>query len=162
MLIKAYELLVRKHKNMPYLVLAGAKGLAYGDILKQITESGLQKQILLPEYIAEEDVCAFMSGATGFLFPSVYEGFGMPPLEAMACGTPVMITNRASLPEVTGDCALIIHPDPKEMAAAMYFLATDQALRKDLHIRGLKRAKLFSWERSADLLYQIYQEAMPG
>lgn len=100
-----------------------------------------------------------MCGALAFVFPSIYEGFGMPPLEAMACGVPVLSSGEASLPEVTGDCALICDAYSEEsIAEGLYNLYTDENMRKDLSRRGLKRAKNFTWEKSAETLYQIYKE----
>jgi glycosyltransferase involved in cell wall biosynthesis len=93
------------------------------------------------------------------VFPSLYEGFGLPPLEAMACGTPVVTSNVSSLPEVTGDAALLVDPtDTNEIAHAMKRVLTDPALHADLRARGLARARQFSWERSARQIRDIYLE----
>ena len=100
-----------------------------------------------------------MCGALAFVFPSIYEGFGMPPLEAMACGVPVLTTGEASLPEVTGDCAVICDAySPKSIAEGLYRLCRDEKLRLELSRRGLERAKQFTWERSAEVLHKIYKE----
>ena len=100
-----------------------------------------------------------MCGALAFVFPSIYEGFGMPPLEAMACGVPVLVSDAASLPEVTGDCGVICDAYSEEnIADGLYKLYTDTALRADLSIRGRKRAEGFSWDKSAEILYKVYKE----
>ena len=104
---------------------------------------------------------ALMCGAVAFVFPSLYEGFGMPPLEAMACGVPVLVSGEASLPEVTGDCAVIVDPyDVKSIARGLYRLYSDEELRRDLSRRGPERAGEFTWENSARKLYNIYKELL--
>jgi len=118
--------------------------------------------VIFTEYIQEQDLCTLMSYALAFVFPSIYEGFGMPPLEAMACGTPVLVSNAASLPEVTGTDAVIVRPDSiPDMAKGLHELFTDEMRRKTLSQKGLARAKAFSWEKSAELLYQVYLELLP-
>ena len=109
----------------------------------------------------EEDVQPLLCGAMAFVFPSVYEGFGMPPLEAMACGTPVLTTRAASLPEVVGDAAVIVDPHHTEdIAQGLEKLFLDAALRERLQKEGLRRAAMFSWENAAAALYDVYQEAL--
>jgi glycosyltransferase involved in cell wall biosynthesis len=94
-----------------------------------------------------------------FVFPSLYEGFGLPPLEAMASGTPVVTSNVSSLPEVAGDAAMLVDPyDPGALADAMVRVLTDESLRKDLRRRGLERARQFSWEQSVARIRRIYDE----
>jgi glycosyltransferase involved in cell wall biosynthesis len=98
-----------------------------------------------------------------FVFPSLYEGFGLPPLEAMASGTPVITSNVSSLPEVVGDAALLIDPyEPDAIADAMRRVLTQPALREDLRQRGLLRVKEFSWERSVRRVRDIYEEVLAG
>ena len=100
-----------------------------------------------------------MCGALAFVFPSVYEGFGMPPLEAMACGVPVLTTAEASLPEVTGDCAVIADAySPESIADGLESLYSSRELRERLSKDGIKRAKGFTWERSAEILYDLYKK----
>ncbi|MEP6593061.1 MAG: glycosyltransferase, partial [Acidobacteriota bacterium] len=96
-----------------------------------------------------------------FVFPSLYEGFGLPPLEAMASGTPVITSNVSSLPEVVGDAALLIDPTrPEEIAAAMRRVLTEPSLREDLRARGLRRVQEFSWDRSIRRVRDIYEEVL--
>ena len=160
-LIQAYALFVKSYQNPPQLVLAGAKGWHNESLFQTIRKLNLEKSILFTEYIADQDLSAIISGAVAFVFPSVYEGFGMPPLEAMACGTPVLVSDAASLPEVTGTSAVIVPPeDIQAMAAGLEALDTDVALRQRLRDEGLARAKAFSWKHSAELLYQVYEEML--
>lgn len=160
-LIRAYALLKQQHPDAPQLVLAGGYGWRNNSIY-QLTESlHLQEDVLFTEYVLEEDVQPLLCGALAFVFPSVYEGFGMPPLEAMACGTPVLTTRAASLPEVVGDCAVIVDPHHTEdIAQGMERLFQDAALRERLRQDGLRRAAMFSWENAAAALYDVYQEAL--
>ncbi len=161
-LISAYARFVRSHVNPPKLVLSGAKGWLYESLLQKIQELHLQKEIIFTEYIQDEDLPVLISFAKAFIFPSLYEGFGLPPLEAMACGTPVLVSNAASLPEVVGDAALMVHPKSvSAMEKALHFLFTNPALREKLSRKGQQRAELFSWENSAKLLLQVYQEILP-
>jgi glycosyltransferase involved in cell wall biosynthesis len=103
------------------------------------------------------------SAADCFVFPSLYEGFGFPPLEAMACGTPVISSDRSSLPEILGDSALIVNSeDVDAIAAAMATVLSTESLRRDLGARGMKRAKLFSWERAAAQTLAVYEEIARG
>jgi glycosyltransferase involved in cell wall biosynthesis len=106
--------------------------------------------VIFTGYLPDEDVPALLSGALAFVFPSLYEGFGMPVLEAMACGAPVLAANTSSLPEVAGDAALLVDPaDTAAIAAGLARLAAEPALRADLRARGIARAAEFSWERCA-------------
>ncbi len=161
-LILAYAEFSASVQNPAKLVLAGGKGWLYDRIFSRVQELHLQDKIQFTEYIAEEDLCILMSHALAFVFPSVYEGFGMPPLEAMACGTPVLVSNAASLPEVTGTDAVIVNPDSiPEIAQGLFRLYSDSSLRAELSRSGLMRSKEFSWEKSAELLYQVYLELLP-
>lgn len=158
-LIRAYNVFARHVKNPPVLVLAGAKGWLYDDIFALVKKLRLEKQVIFTKYVPSEDMTPLICGATAFVFPSLYEGFGMPPLEAMACGVPVLTSGEASLPEVTGDCAVICDAySVKSIAKGMYRLYKNPDLRKDLSRRGLERAKLFTWENSAEKLYEVYRE----
>jgi len=101
------------------------------------------------------------SGALAFVYPSLYEGFGLPPLEAMACGTPVLTSNVTSLPEVVGDAGLLVDPyNVEAIAHGIRRLVEDSALREELKRKGLERAKQFTWERTAELTWAVLEEAM--
>ena len=122
---------------------------------------GLTEMVLFTEYVPSEDLTSLMCGALAFVFPSLYEGFGMPPLEAMACGVPVLASGEASLPEVTGDCAVICDAySVKSIAKGLYRLCSDKALREELSRRGFERAQKFTWQRSAEILFNIYKELL--
>lgn len=158
-LIFAYNALAKKLPDAPKLVLAGGKGWLCDDIYAKVTELQLEDKVIFTKYVPSEDMNPLMCGALAFVFPSIYEGFGMPPLEAMACGVPVLTTGEASLPEVTGDCAVICDAySPKSIAEGLYRLCRDEKLRLELSRRGLERAKQFTWERSAEALHKIYKE----
>lgn len=141
-----------------WLVLAGPKGqsLVFGNVFLE----NLPPNVFLPGYVAEECLPALYSGAVAFVFPSLYEGFGLPPLEAMACSTPVIASNTTSLPEVVGDAALTVEPlVVGEIAEAIQRLVTDEDLRSSLAKKGLERASLFSWEQAAALTWDVLKEA---
>ncbi len=132
------------------LVLAGKKGWLYDDLFAQVDRLGLAGRVLFPGYVADPDLPALLSGALAFVFPSLYEGFGLPVLEAGACGVPVITSTTSSLPEVAGDAALLVDPqDVDAIAAAMQRLVSDDALRAELSRRGLENVKRFSWEKCA-------------
>jgi glycosyltransferase involved in cell wall biosynthesis len=112
-------------------------------------------------YVTDEELKALYEGAIGFIYPSFYEGFGLPPLEAMACGCPVIVSNIASLPEVCGDAALYVDPyNPKDIATKIRILLSDDNLREELSRKGLERAKLFSWEKCAKEIIKIIEEVI--
>ena len=158
-LIAAYNIFCQHHSDAPKLVLAGGKGWLYDGIFSRVKELGLEKQVIFTKYVPAEDMNPLMCGALAFVFPSIYEGFGMPPLEAMASGVPVLASNAASLPEVTGDCAIICDAYSEEsIAEGLEKLSNSEELRNDLGIRGRERAKQFTWNKSAEMLYDIYKE----
>lgn len=159
-LISAYAAFAKKvGDNAPKLVLAGGKGWLDKGIYSRVERLGMEKNIIFTKYVPSEDMNPLMCGAVAFVFPSLYEGFGMPPLEAMACGVPVLTSAEASLPEVTGDCAVICDAyDVKSIAKGLYRLYSDEKLRSDLSRRGLERAQGFTWERSAKMLMDVYRE----
>jgi len=142
------------------LVLAGRRGWKVEPILEAISRSSTKQRIHLPDFVAQEDLPALLSTASTFVWPSLWEGFGLPPLEAMACGTPVITSNTSSLPEVVGAAALKVDPeDVHALADAMKRLAVDPALRAQLSAAGLKRAAEFTWEQTARLTLDAYQKA---
>lgn len=145
----------------PYtMVLAGKKGWLYANILRRAESLGIGHRVLFPGYVQDEDLPALLSGASLFAFPSLYEGFGMPVLEAMACGVPVVCSDTSSLPEVAGDAALTVSPtDTEALAAAMNRVLTDEELRRALIARGLERARLFTWRRCAEEILVTLEEA---
>lgn len=155
-LIQAYSILCGKRRDLPKLVLAGGKGWLYSDIFAAAERLCPAGQVLFPDYIPAADLPLLYAGAAAFVFPSLYEGFGLPPLEAMACGTPVIVSSAAALREVAGDGAISVDPyAPEEIAQAMESVLDDTALRQRLRQHGFARATFFSWENAAETLYAI-------
>jgi alpha-1,3-rhamnosyl/mannosyltransferase len=143
------------------LVVAGHWDSRYPQAQQKATELGLGEAVRFLGDVSEADLPALYNLATVFAFPSLYEGFGLPPLEAMACGTPVVCANTSSLPEVVGDAALLFDPlDVPALAAALAQALSDADLRTALHARGLARARLFSWERTARETLAVYRQAV--
>lgn len=157
-LIKSFCELRKKYKDIK-LVIAGKKGWKYKNIFSTIDELNLNKEIIFTGYVPEEDLPGLYNAATLFVYPSLYEGFGLPPLEAMACGTPVITSNSSSLPEIVGNAGIIVDPfNIKELADSMHKVLTNSALKIDLSKKGLERAKMFCWEKCARETFELYEE----
>jgi glycosyltransferase involved in cell wall biosynthesis len=147
----------------PLLVLAGQKGWLYEEILANVRKLGLEDRVILTGYVQDADLPGLLSGALAFVFPSLYEGFGLPVLEAMACGTPVICSNVSSLPEVGGDAALQIDPlDTEALAEAMRQVSADEGLRTTLVERGYEQVLRFSWQRCASQVLQVLEDVGRG
>jgi glycosyltransferase involved in cell wall biosynthesis len=159
-LLKALEQLKARVPKVRLLKVGGAETPVQREqFLGQIKTLNLEQQVILLDQVPQADLTALYSLADAFVFPSLYEGFGLPPLEAMACGTPVVCSNAASLPEVVGDAALSVAPDDLPgWVAAMERILLDEALRTELRGRGLARAAEFTWERTARQTLAVYQE----
>lgn len=143
------------------LVIAGGKGWLDNPIYDAIRDSGMADFVHLIGFVDESDLPGLYSGAVCSAFPSLYEGFGLPILEAMACGTPVMTANVSSLPEVAGDAALMVDPyDTEAIASAIQRLVDDEALRTTLIQAGYERAGQFTWEAAARHLKQVYEQVL--
>lgn len=141
------------------LVIVGSKGWNYADVLAEITHQNLAKRVHLLGFVADADLPALYSAANLFVYPSLYEGFGLPVLEAMACGTPVVASNQSALPEVVGEAGLLVDPaDIEAMAAAMAHVLSDTGLRQTLAEAGPARAAQFTWAGMADHLLALYQK----
>jgi glycosyltransferase involved in cell wall biosynthesis len=158
-LIEAYALLLKgAPEPVPELVLAGAGGWKYQEIFALIETLKLHDKVRCIGRIPAEVLPVMYSGARVFVYPSLYEGFGLPPLEAMACGTPVVTSNTSSLPEVVGEAGVTVSPtDTVALAEALAGLLFDVERRQSLRAAGLARARLFSWERAARELIEIYK-----
>lgn len=158
LLLNAYSALGMKRKNFK-LVLAGAAG-NYG-IASHVASLGLQNDVVRLTHIAEEDLSLLYSGAIFFVYPSLYEGFGLPVLEAMTCGTPVLSSNAGSLVEVAGDAALYFTPgNEDELTMLMERVLEDSILRDDMRSRGLNRASIYSWRRCAQETLTVYENVL--
>lgn len=138
------------------LVLVGQPGFGFEKVTKAIVENNLQGDVIMPGWVAREDLPYLMNGAKLFVLPSFYEGFGIPILEAMACGTPVVAAGIPALREVAGEAAYLVDPySPENMAEGVNRVLTDDHLREDLKIRGLDRARQFSWTRCARETWEV-------
>lgn len=158
-LIEAYGILRKRCPDAPELVLAGGKGWHYEEIFAAAEQPGVKEHVHFPSYIPSGDMAALYSGAVGFAFPSLYEGFGMPPLEAMACGCPVLTAKAASLPEAVGNAALLCDPmKPGSIAKGLELMMQSEAARQKLRDLGLVRAAEMSWDSAAEKLYAVYRE----
>jgi glycosyltransferase involved in cell wall biosynthesis len=143
------------------LVIVGGKGWLYEDVFASVERLGLSNEVLFAGYVPAEELPLWYNAADLFVFPSLHEGFGLPILEAMACGTPVVSSNAASLPEVIGEAGLMVDPkDVEGLAAAMRQVSTDQNLREQLRERSLQQACRFSWEKAARQTIEVYQQAL--
>lgn len=141
------------------LALAGGKGWLYEETLETVHRLGLEEQVRFVGRVSDEQLHRLYVGARALVHPAHYEGFGLPPLEAMACGTPVIVSNVSSLPEVVQDAALLVDPtSPEEIAVAMHRLLADDALHAELREKGLQRAASFSWRRAAVETLAVYQK----
>lgn len=158
-LIRAYHLL-RQERRVPHLlVIAGGRGWLDDDIYATIEALGLHEEVRITGFVEDHDLPALYAGADAFAFPSLYEGFGIPILEAMACGTPVVTANVSSMPEAGGDAALYVAPEDVEgLAEALWRLIDDRALVDDLVRRGRARVGEFSWRAAAQSLLAAYRD----
>ena len=162
-LVRAYSDLrgARGRSNLPQLVLAGKRAWLYGETLGAIEAGGVKGSVVLTGYVRESDLPALYSGALCFVYPSFFEGFGLPPLEAMSCGAPVVAGDLTSLPEVVGDAGLLVNPfDEGALAEALGRLIDDPGLRRELRERGLRRARLFDWRETARMTLQVYRTVL--
>ena len=139
------------------LVIVGGKGWLYDDIFAEVKRLGLEGRVLFPGFVDDDDLPTLYSAAEALAFPSIYEGFGLPILEAMACGTPVVTSVTSSLPELAGDAALLVEPtDVDAIAAALNRLLQEADLRRKLVAAGFNQARKFTWEKAAAQLLEIY------
>ena len=160
-LLKAFEEVLRASHEPLQLVLAGRKGWLVDEFLALLKRSPAAERIILPGYLSDRDLCALYSSCAAFVYPSVYEGFGLPPLEAMACGAPVIASRIPSLTEVTGPAAcLFASQDPGDLASIILELLVSQELRQRLSRAGLERAAQFSWANTAKATRKVYTEAI--
>lgn len=161
-LLEAYAALQNEIGDLR-LVIAGGKGWLYESFFERLRALGLEDKITITGYVPDEDLPALINCAEVFAFPSVFEGFGLPPLEAMACGTPVICSNASSLPEVVGEAGLLLEPtNVRAWAEALRRVLSDDTLRADLRQRGLARAAQFTWEQTARRTLEIYQSLAPS
>jgi glycosyltransferase involved in cell wall biosynthesis len=158
-LLQAYRCLRDNYRRKEKLVLAGSKGWLFEEVDQTIKKLKLEDDVILIGRVQDTWVNYLYNAASMFVYPSFYEGFGLPPLEAMTCGTPVIVSKIKVMPEVVGDAALLIDPhDPEDLTVAMNRLLTDENLRSELIAKGLKRAAKFSWRKAARETLAVYHK----
>jgi glycosyltransferase involved in cell wall biosynthesis len=160
-LIEAFNTLRRGALENVKLLIIGDEISKYATLRRAVQRHKLHKHVRFFGFVSDKTLASLYHLASVFVFPSLYEGFGLPPLEAMAAGTPVITSNVSSLPEVVGDAALLIDPyEPDEIAAAMRRVLTEPGLREEMRARGLARVNQFSWDRSIHRVREIYDEVL--
>jgi glycosyltransferase involved in cell wall biosynthesis len=163
-LIRAYTRLREQVDDFHHqLVIVGKKAWLFEPVLREARHSRYVTDIIFTDYVPEEDLPILYSGATVFVYPSLFEGFGLPVLEAMACGAPVITSNTSSLPEVVGDAGIMIDPhDEQALAVAIQRIVADARRRAHLSEQGLQQAQKFSWRRTAELTLRTYEAIVTG
>ena len=157
--LKAFETLPEAIKNSYSLVLVGGKGWLDGKLEAKYGELAKKYSLIKTGYVPDEDLPGLYSGASVFVYPAFYEGFGMPPLEAMACGVPVITSDSSSLPEVVGDAAITIKAEDNAMLAQeMAKVLTDKKLADKMKLEGLAQSNKVSWDKSAKKLLDVITE----
>ncbi|MCI5149533.1 MAG: glycosyltransferase family 1 protein [Candidatus Electrothrix sp. MAN1_4] len=158
-LLHAFHALKTRHALPQKLVIAGMKDFKYQEIFDTVENLQMADEVIFTGRIAQKDLPGLYNGADVFVYPSFAEGFGIPPLEAMSCGTPVVCSNTSSLPEVVGRAAVTIDPhDIEGLSNALYEVLTNDDLKLRLRQKGLQRAKKFSWHRSAEIALKCYEQ----
>lgn len=158
-LLDAYEKLCRTKEHVPQLVLAGGKGWLCADIYKKARKMNLGNKVIFIGYVEQADSPVLMCGASAFVFPSLYEGFGMPPLEAMACGTPVILSDTTSLPEVAGNAGIFVNPaNIDDLYRAMRTVLEEHKNRDRVRMLGIQKASGYTWRISAEILMELYRQ----
>ena len=159
-MLRAYRRLRDDYKLKPALAMVGAQGWLSDDVYKLVDTMNLKSACFFLGRVSNRDLLHLYNAARCLVHPAFYEGFGLTPLEAMACGTPVIVSNVSSLPEVVGDAALLVDPQhDEEITVALWRVLTDEALRKSLRAKGLLRAAQFSWRRAAEQTMAVYRKA---
>lgn len=158
-LLEAFHRFKKQHDTPHKLVLAGKKFGVHSDIEGIVSSLSLERDVILLGFIEQHDLPPLYNAADLLIYPSLYEGFGLPPLEAMACGTPVITSNTSSLPEVVGDAGITVDPtDVNSLAEAMFNIISDDGLRLELRRKGVERAKTFGWDRAARETLEVYKK----
>ena len=159
-LIEAFKSLAGKIPH-DFVIVGKKEGFITGDVVVEKKAAELGNRVHFTGYVDEDLLKQYVVHSDAMVFPSLYEGFGLPPLEAMACGCPVVVSNAASLPEVCGDAAYYVDPyNVESIAEGIYKVLTDETLRQSLIQKGIERAKLFSWEKSAKEYISVFEEVL--
>jgi len=162
-LIEAYSRLAKHERDFPPLILVGKHAWLSGSSVDAAAEFGVADKVRFTGFVPDEDLAGLYSAATLFVYPSYFEGFGLPPLEAMQCGVPVIAGNKTSVPEVVGDAGILIDPfDIDAIAESIGLGLTDTGLRASLIEKGFERAKLFTWEKAARELLDVFEQVDAG
>jgi glycosyltransferase involved in cell wall biosynthesis len=157
-LLQGFRHLLDAYHPEVKLVLAGEKGWLYDEVFQRVSDLNLVDDVMFLGRVTTEELLWLYNSAQMLVAPSIYEGFGLTPLEAMACGTPVVVSNVSSLPEVVGDAGLLVNPESvEELAVAMWRVLTDSELRASLMDKGIKRAASFSWDKAARETLKLYR-----
>jgi glycosyltransferase involved in cell wall biosynthesis len=160
-LLQAYRLLLDARATAAPLVLVGGKGWLYDEVFERVEALRLNGHVRFLHGVPDVDLPGLYNAASVLATPSFYEGFGLPALEAMACGTPVVVADRASLPEVVGEAGLLVDPDDvDDIAQALIRVLTDGVLRARMRALGLAQAARFTWERTAQATLAVYREVV--
>ena len=158
-LLQAFNELMTNHNIRQKLVIVGMKYFQYEKLFELVQVLGLQDKVIFTGRVEDQDLPSVYNGATVFVYPSIAEGFGIPPLEAMACGVPVISSNTSSLPEVIGDAGILVDPfNVHDLAAEIHKVLSDKDLQKSMKMRGIIQAKKFSWETSARKTLMVCRE----
>jgi glycosyltransferase involved in cell wall biosynthesis len=159
-LIRAYTLMLSQHRdNAPKLVIVGKRAWLSEETIKAAAVSSASEKIIFTGYVPESDLAALYTGALCFAYPSFFEGFGIPLLEAMRCGTPTITSDRTCFPEVVGDASLIVDPfDEQSIADGLWRMISDAALREQLRTCGFAQSSLFDWRQTARLTLDVYEQ----
>lgn len=161
-LLEGFAQFKLQHESDHKLVIVGKYGWKESNLLRRIDELGIGDEVIITGYAPYGDLPLFYNAADVFVYPSVYEGFGLPPLEAMACGTPVITGNRSSLPEVVGEAGIMVDPyDPDAFADAVWKVSSSESLREEMSANGLIQAQKFSWDAMARRMLEIYHAVRP-
>lgn len=159
-LIKAFKLMYDRVKDIK-LVIVGKKGWLYKEVFEILEESKFKNAVIFTGYVPQEDLPCLYSGAQCFVYPSIYEGFGLPPLEAMCCGTPVVVSNTSSLPEVVGDAGIYVKPfEIESIADGILKVIGSSSLKETLVNKGYKQVEKFDWDSAAHRIIDVYREIL--
>ena len=160
-LVRAFGQILRQTSHRPQLVVVGAEGWLMDELFALIKESAISDRLLFTGYLDDQDLRALYVSCTVFVYPSIYEGFGLPPLEAMACGAPVIASNLPIFQETLGSAAQLVEPDDVDaIARSLVEILEDEGRRLALSHRGRERAAKFSWEQTAQLTLEVYQKVV--
>ncbi len=158
-LIRSFKVLKEKYKLDHKLVIAGRKSQEYEILYKLVCELKIDNSVIFTDYVPEDELIYIYNGADVFVFLSLYEGFGLPPLEAMACGVAVVVANTSSLPEVVGDAGILVEPyNIEQIVESIYKIISDYEFKKRLVEKGIERVKIFSWKKCAEETINLYND----